>query len=140
MNKFNNIINSYKKTLSEAANTSIGKAVDDLETALKSSGTLKTNTNAKELAGKLFDISLSNDPMEDSIKSVFDKIRENPNNPNITDQERELILSIVSKKEPEKKETEGNNENENTTNTVKTPTNTQPSQQPNAKQYNPLNQ
>jgi hypothetical protein len=142
MNKFNNIINNYKKNLSEATNTIIDKAVDDLENALKTSGNL--NTNAKDLASKLFDIPLSKDPVENSLKSVFDKIRENPNNPNITDQERELIISIVSKTKPEentdKKDDSDSDAQKKVEYSKSTTTPTQPPQQPNAKQYNPLNQ
>jgi hypothetical protein len=144
MNKFNDIINNYKKNLSEATNTTMDKAVDDLENALKTSGTLSSNANARDLASKLFDIPLSNDPVENSLKTVFDKIKENPNNPNITDQERELIISIVSKTKPEenkeKEETSNSEEQKKVEYSKSTATPTQPSQQPNAKQYNPLNQ
>lgn len=140
MNKFDNIINGYKNVLEATGSSVIGKAVDDLETALKSSGTLSSNTNAKELATKLFDIPNSQNPMDNSLKNIFDKIRENPNNPNITDEERTLILSIIDKEKAQKPEQKEEEKEETATTPTYSKQNTTAPSQPNAKQYNPLSQ
>lgn len=138
MSKFDNIILKQKNTLQTeniTGDSVISKAVEDLENAIKNSGTLSANRNAKELASKLFEIPDKSNPLSEPLKKAFDKIMKDPNSSNLTDEEKNLIMSVINPK------TETNpTEPEEGTKTTQQSTPQQPSQQPNAKQYNPLNQ
>jgi len=139
MNNFDTIIGKKTKELLEyAANPAIKQAVDNIEKALKVSGQVSSNPNSKALADELFHVSKDE---ENPLQSAFNKIKEDPENPKLTPVELQAYLNIAKRLNPEKEEENKTTKQTNqptTQNQQKTTTTT--SQQPNAKQYNPLNQ
>lgn len=143
MKNFDKIINKASKQLIEdAQNPLINKAVEDIRNAITSSGKANSNPNAKALASKLFDTAEGT--ADDPLYSAFDKLKNNPENPNLSPKELEIFLSVAEKLKPVdtsvKKEQEKQGENPTTYQQSGTKTTQQTSQQPNGKQYNPLNQ
>lgn len=142
MNSFDKIITKASIELLEyAQNPIIKNAVKDIQQAISSSGKANSNPNAKALAAELFDTPEGSDL--DPLHTAFNKIKENPESPNLSPKELETFLSVAEKLKPtqtpvEKEKTEA----EKTPNTYQTSTTTTPqkSQQPNATQYNPLKQ
>jgi hypothetical protein len=142
MKNFDKIINKASKQLIEdAQNPLINKAVEDIRNAITSSGKANSNPNAKALASKLFDTAEGT--ADDPLYSAFDKLKNNPENPNLSPKELEIFLSVAEKLKPVdtsvKKEQEKQGENPTTYQQSGTKTTQQTSQQPNGKQYNPLN-
>jgi|GEM_PF-3539268 hypothetical protein len=140
MKKFDKIlINATKHILEDNENPLIKNAINTIKNAVSNNGKLNSNPTAKALASDLFD-----SPMGDStdpLHSAFDKIKDNPDNPNLSPKELESFLSLATKLNPSE------NSSEKDENKPTTPTNTsstvkpvvQSNTQPNAKQYNPLN-
>jgi hypothetical protein len=138
MSKFNKILKNSLANLLEAGiqdpnNSAIKQAVDVIDKALNNSGQVNANANAKALTSQLF--GTSTDDSSNPLHSAFDKIKQNPDNPNLEDHEKEAFLSVADKLKP-KEQTQQNTSDKNTSS--KTSENT--SEQPNATQYNPLNQ
>lgn len=147
MSKFDNIIKKSITTLLEAGiqdpnNPTIKQAVDVIGKALNNSGQIKSNINAKTLTDTLFK-STSTDSTN-PLHSAFEKIKQNPESPNLQSSEIEALLKYTDTIKPssdQENKTTSNTETKSNTDTQKTSnTTTQTSQQPNAKQYNPLNQ
>ena len=140
MNNFDKILGKKTKELLEyAANPTIKQAVDNIEKALKVSGQVSSNPNSKALADELFHVSKDE---ENPLQSAFNKIKDNPENPNLTPMELQAYLNIAKKLNPEEESKSKEEEKKATETTGQTNTvqQTQTSQQPNAKQYNPLAQ
>jgi hypothetical protein len=139
MNKFNKIINKASQELLEyAENPVISNAVKGIQQAITRSG--NSNPNAKALAAELFDTPEGSDL--DPLHTAFNKIKDNPENPNLSPKELEMFLSVAEKLKPETP-IEKEEDTEKTPSTYQgstTTTTPQKSQQPNATQYNPLKQ
>lgn len=137
MNKFDKILNNKAEELLEySTNPAISQAVNDIRKAIKSSG--MSNPNSKELADELFDTTKESDS---PLKSAFNKINQNPENPNLSQIELQAFLNISKKINPDKsEETDEEQKSEYKSTTNNTQQTVQKTQQPNAKQYNPLNQ
>ena len=133
------LINATKHILEDTENPVIKNAINSIKNAVSNNGKLNSNPTAKELASELFD-----SPMGDStdpLHSAFDKIKDNPDNPNLSPKELESFLSLATKLNPN--ETSTKKEKDESTTPTNAPSTVQPvvqsNTQPNAKQYNPLN-
>jgi hypothetical protein len=147
MNKFDDVVHKYKNILENnitgTKNPILVKAVEDLQNALKNSGTLSGNRNASDLASELFDTPTKINTVDEPLKNIFDKILKNPTSPDITEDEKNMLKSLL---EPDKKEEETDQKKQE--GVAKTSdsgeksdtTNNTTSQQPNAAQYNPYTQ
>lgn len=140
MNNFDKIITKATEHLLEyTENPMIAKAVRDIQGAITSSGKIGSNPNAKALASELFDIPEGT--ADDPLHSAFEKIKNDPENPNLSDEEMKIFLSVADKLNPKKTE---ETSKEGTSQTIASASTTtkpaQTSSQPNAKQYNPLTQ
>ena len=128
MNNFDQIINKTFNQLSEEnINPAISQAVDTIESAVKKSGQVAGNTT-------------SNTP----LMKAFDKIKENPENPNLDETELAAFLLLAQNLNPDTKSSTPDGKTANATPSPSTPTSSPstevaPSGQPNAKLYNPLN-
>ena len=149
MSKFDNIlkrsVTQLKEGIQDPNNPVIKQAVEVIDKALNTSGQINSNANAKALAGTLF--GTSPDDSTNPLHSAFDKIKQNPENPNLEDKEKEAYMSFVSKIQPkqqesEKKEDEKKTETSTPSSTSSTSSGSESttSEQPNATQYNPMNQ
>jgi hypothetical protein len=143
MSKFDIIlkksITQLKEGIQDPNNPTIKQAVDVIDKALNTSGQINANANAKDLASTLF--GTSPDDSTNPLHSAFDKIKQNPENPNLEDHEKEAYLALANKmqpkqEEPEKKEDQTNKQ----TSSTSTDSDNTTSEQPNATQYNPMNQ
>jgi hypothetical protein len=143
MKNFDKIINKAStQLLEDNQNPLINKAVEDIRNAITSSGKANSNPNAKALASKLFDTPQGT--ADDSLHSAFDKLKNNPENPNLSPKELETFLAVAAKLKPTEtpvdKQEAKQGETPTTYQQSGTKTTQQTSQQPNGKQYNPLNQ
>jgi hypothetical protein len=142
MSKFDKIIkrsiNQLEEGIQDPNNPVIKQAVDVINNALKGSGQVQSNTNAKDIANNLFNSSGSTSSSTDGnpLHSAFNKIKNNPENPNLEDQEKEAYVSFASKINPKQKSSEDNK----TSTSSSSGNNDSESEQPNATQYNPMNQ
>lgn len=138
MSKFDNIIKKsitqLKEGIQDVNNPTIKQAVDVINNALNTSGQVNANANAKALANTLF--NTSSDDSSNPLHSAFNKIKENPENPNLEDHEKEAYLALANKMQPEEKKDQTNKETSSTSTSSSNTT----SEQPNATQYNPMNQ
>jgi hypothetical protein len=148
MNNFTKIIEKALGSLNEADiqspnNPIMKQAAQAIEKGISSSGSINANPNAKALASQLF--SSSDDNTDNPLYSAFNKIKMNPDNPNLEDKEKEAFLTAAEILKP-KTAPETTKKAEDKTSTSDTSTSTpssstqQKSQQPNATQYNPLKQ
>jgi hypothetical protein len=152
MNKFDQIFKTSFDQLNEASvqdpnNPTLKQAADLIGKAINNSSVVKTNANANSLANTLF--GQSPDDSTNPLHSAFDKIKQNPENFNLEDHEKEAFMAIVNKINPQQKEEETPSEKPKTTSSTETGTTqssntsnatTTTNHQPNATQYNPLNQ
>jgi hypothetical protein len=143
MNKFNNIIRKSIKTLIEAGiqspnNPVIKQAVDVIDKAINNNGQVNADSNAKDLANKLF--GTSTDDSTNPLHSAFDKIKQNPENPNLEDHEKEAYMAFADKIKPQDQTSSEEKTTDKKTSEQTSSTTPKVSQQPNATQYNPLNQ
>lgn len=133
------LINATKHILEDNENPVIKNAINSIKNAVSNNGKLNSNPTAKALASELFDTPTGG--VSDPLHSAFDKIKDNPDNPNLSPKELESFLAVASKLNPTETSTEKEDDKSTTpTNTASTikPT-VQSNTQPNAKQYNPLN-
>ena len=148
MNNFTKIIEKALGSLNEADiqspnNPILKQAVQTIEKGINSSGSINANPNAKALASQLF--SSPADITDDPLHSAFNKIKMNPENPNLEDHEKEAFLTAAETLKP-KTAPETTKKAEDKTSTYDASTSTsssstqQTSHQPNAIQYNPLKQ
>lgn len=139
MSKFDKIIKrsivQLKEGIQDANNPSINQAVDVINKALDNSGQIQGNSNAKALVNGLF--GSSSDDSSNPLHSAFDKIKQNPDNPNLEDHEKEAFLSVADKMKPAQEKSESETKQ---TSTSSNDSNDSESEQPNATQYNPMNQ
>ena len=130
------------ESIEDIISKTVGSVLEDIRNAITSSGKANSNPNAKALASKLFDTpeGTANDPLH----SAFDKLKNNPENPNLSAKELETFLSVAAKLKPTEtpidKQEAKQGESPNTYQQSGTKTSQQTSQQTNGKQYNPLNQ
>jgi hypothetical protein len=142
MSKFDKIIKrsvvQLKEGVQDPNNPVIKQAVDVINNALKGSGQVQSNTNAKDIANNLFNSSGNTSSSSDTnpLHTAFDKIKSNPENPNLEDHEKEAYVSFASKLNP----TQNSSENKETSSSSNSGDNDSESEQPNATQYNPMNQ
>jgi hypothetical protein len=145
MNNFTKIIEKALGSLNEADiqspnNPILKQAVQTIEKGINSSGAINANPNAKALASQFF--SSPADIADNPLHSAFNKIKMNPDNPNLEDNEKEAFLSAaetLKPKQPTTSTTKTADETDKKSGTSTT-TSTQTSHQPNATQYNPLKQ
>lgn len=137
MSKFNKVIGKKTSELLEyTQNPTIKQAIDDIQQALKSNARVNSNTNTKTLADELFNTAGETD---DPLKSAFDKIHKNSDNPDLTAKELTAYLDMAAKLNPNQEENKEPSTENSTSNTANTSTKSvTTSQQPNATQYNPL--
>lgn len=146
MNNFTKIIEKAFESLNEAGiqspnNPILKQAVQTIDKAINTSGAINANPNAKALASQLF--SSPADIDDNPLHSAFNKIKMNPENPNLEDHEKEAFLSAaetLKPKQPTTSTTKTADETDKDSGTSTTNTSTQTSHQPNATQYNPLKQ
>lgn len=142
MSKFNNILKrsltQLKEGIQDANNPTIKQAVDVIDKALNTSGQVNANANAKALASTLF--GTSPDDSTNPLHSAFDKIKQNPENPNLEDHEKEAYLALANQMQPKKEEPEKKEDKQTTSSSTSSETDNTTSEQPNATQYNPMNQ
>ena len=148
MNNFTKIIEKALGSLNEADiqspnNPIMKQAVQTIEKGLNASGAINANPNAKALASQLF--SSPADITDNPLHSAFNKIKMNPDNPNLEDNEKEAFLSAAEilkpKTAPETtKKAEDKTSTSDTSSSTPSSSTQQKSQQPNATQYNPLKQ
>jgi hypothetical protein len=104
MNKFSEILKTALTQLGEdysiqsSNNPNIAQAVNTIDKALNVSGAVNADSNAKDLRDKLF--GTSPDDATNPLHSAFDKIKQNPDNPNLEDHEKEAFLSAAEKLKP----------------------------------------
>jgi len=148
MSKFDKIIKrsvtQLEEGIQDANNPVIKQAVNAINTALNNSGQVQGNANARDLAKDLFGSSskasttgTTNTTPDNPLHSAFDKIKNNPENPDLQDHEKEAYLSFADKISPKQEEPEKKEDNESSSSSDE---NNSESEQPNATQYNPLNQ
>ena len=147
MNNFTKIIEKAFESLNEAGiqspnNPILKQAVKTIDKAINTSGTINADPNAKALASQLF--SSPADIDDNPLHSAFNKIKINPENPSLEDNEKEAFLSAaetLKPKQPTTSTTKTADETEEESGTsTGTTTSTQTTHQPNATQYNPLKQ
>jgi hypothetical protein len=145
MSKFDNILKrsltQLKEGIQDANNPTIKQAVDIIDKALNTSGQVNSNANAKALASTLF--GTSQNGSTNPLHSAFDKIKKNPENPNLEDHEKEAYLTLASKIQPKQQETEKKDDQQNKqaqSSSSSSEADNTTSEQPNATQYNPMNQ
>ncbi len=150
MNNFTKIIEKAFESLNEAGiqspnNPVLKQAVQTIDKAINTSGAINANPNAKALASQLF--SSPADIDDNPLHSAFNKIKMNPENPNLEDHEKEAFLSaaeVLKPKQPTSSTTQtadkNESESESGTESSTTSSTTQQTHQPNATQYNPYKQ
>ena len=158
MSQFTKVLKKAFNTLSEDIQTaeqpSTDAAVGQIDKALSTNGQLNNDANAKQLRDKLFGSSA--DDATNPLHSAYDKIKQNPENPKLSDAEQQAYNDQHEKMQstsPTDDETaDGSGQNDGNTNGQQTSTNTtstgstptansgssQSSHQPNAVQYNPM--
>ena len=159
MNQFTKVLKKAFNTLSEDIQTaeqpSTDAAIGQIDKALSNNGQLNNDANAKQLRDKLF--GNSTDDSTNPLHSAYDKIKQNPENPKLSDGEQQAYNDQHEKMQstsPTDDETaDGSGQNDGNTNSQQTSTNTasttgstpasntgssQSSHQPNATQYNPM--
>lgn len=155
MNKFENVLGKalqglYEDTVSGGStNPAILNAMEKIKKAVEMSPASKNN-DVKAIMG-----SLGQDATNNPLYSAFEKIKQNPDNPNLSEDERQAFSKAAESMAtptppPAKKEEnkEGNNDQNTSDNSQQTnqtqqgqkQTQQQPTQQPNATTYNPLKQ
>jgi len=139
MNVFDYIIKKSTNHIKEnATNTSVQRAADAIEKALKTSANVKADPIAKDISKTLFNTDVQSG--ENHLGNALKKIQENPENPNLSDVELKSFLDVATKLNPEKKEETKPEGSTYKTQTTTTQSDQKTSQQPNSTQYNPLNQ
>jgi hypothetical protein len=157
MSQFTKVLKKAFNTLSEATgdiqspnNPTTQGAVANMDAALSRS---TTNPNAKELENTLF--GTSPDDATNPLHSAYDKIKQNPDNPKLSDAEQQAYNDqhekMQSTSPTDDETTDGSGQNDGNTNSQQSSTNTsstgssdsssggsQSSHQPNGVQYNPL--